>query len=129
MRPIDADKLIEERFSISPAAVQQDGEGELLVPLSAVVAAIRQAPTVESGVSEDSEDAGHETCPQERGRGVGTENVPRAKAPPQAAERIKASIAEQLTHFLLCEDKQPEDVRVLVRYPGMMAMVELRIRL
>ncbi len=76
MRPIDADKLIEERFSVTLSAVQRDGEG-------------RNA----------------DTLPQ----------------------RIKASIAEQLTHFLLCEGKKPEDVRVLVRYPGMLAVMELEV--
>ena len=100
MRPIDADKLIEERFSLVSSGVQMDGEGELLVPLKTVVDAIRMAPTVESG-------NGADTLPQ----------------------RIKASIAGQLTHFLLCEDRQPEDVRVIVRYPGAQAMLELKVDL
>lgn len=102
MRLIDADKLIEERFTLAPSGVYRDDEGELLVPLSAVIAAIRMAPTVESGEGE-----GAATLPQ----------------------RIKASIASQLTHFLLCEGKKPEDVRVLVRYPGMLAVMELKVEL
>ena len=100
MRPIDADKLIEERFSLTPSGAYRDDEGELLVPMRAAIDAIRMAPTLESGEGEDAD-----TLPQ----------------------RIKASIAAQLTHFLLCEDRQPEDVRVMVRYPSMMAKIELKI--
>lgn len=100
MRPIDADKLIEERFSLAPSGAYRDDEGELLVPMRAVIDAIRMAPTLESGEGEDAD-----TLPQ----------------------RIKVSIAAQLTHFLLCEGRQPEDVRVLVRYPGALAMIELKI--
>ena len=48
--------------------------------------------------------------------------------PESRAERIKAAIAQQLSSFLVKEDKQPDCVKVLVRYPGASATIELDVR-
>lgn len=42
-------------------------------------------------------------------------------------ERLKSSIAEQLTQFLLLEDKDPLEVQVMVVYPGTRAKLNIKI--
>lgn len=47
---------------------------------------------------------------------------------PEVYERqVKASISEQLAHFLVLKHKQPEFVRVIVRYPTAQNTVEMEI--
>lgn len=48
---------------------------------------------------------------------------------PETYERqVKASISEQLAHFLVLKHKQPEFVRVIVRYPTSQNTIELEIK-
>ena len=48
---------------------------------------------------------------------------------PEVYERqVKASISEQLAHFLVEKHKQPDFVKVMVRYPSMDAAIELNVR-